>query len=258
MASSAPATTAPASEFRLPTDVKPVHYDVTIRTDLEKLTFDGFVKVEYVYLAPPSCAQVSCCHSLDVKKETSSIVFNNSSLTLGAVSVHSDSLKEELAISSRDYNATSERTTLNFSKPLAAGSKVQLQAAFDGPLTGSMAGYYRSSYEVDGAKKYYALTQFEVCRRLTSRVIVFLLITVSPPADLRAPSIPLLGRADAEGNVHGHSDFSRENGQLEQHACRLGRRLRGQALRRGWLHLDSFQVAEQSDSGRGQVEDYSL
>lgn len=33
-------------EYRLPTDLKPTHYDVTIRTDLEKLTFDGFVKVQ--------------------------------------------------------------------------------------------------------------------------------------------------------------------------------------------------------------------
>ena len=38
----------PRDKYRLPLDVKPTHYDVTIRTDLEKLTFDGFVKVEYV------------------------------------------------------------------------------------------------------------------------------------------------------------------------------------------------------------------
>lgn len=33
-------------EHRLPTTVKPVHYDVTIRTDLEKLEFDGSVTIE--------------------------------------------------------------------------------------------------------------------------------------------------------------------------------------------------------------------
>lgn len=38
----------PADEHRLPLDVKPVHYDVTIRTDLEKLKFDGSVAIEYV------------------------------------------------------------------------------------------------------------------------------------------------------------------------------------------------------------------
>lgn len=35
-------------EHRLPTDVKPTHYDVTIRTDLERLKFDGFVVAQYV------------------------------------------------------------------------------------------------------------------------------------------------------------------------------------------------------------------
>lgn len=34
--------------YRLPTNVKPTHYDITIKTDLEDLTFQGFVKVEYV------------------------------------------------------------------------------------------------------------------------------------------------------------------------------------------------------------------
>lgn len=46
-ASSTDSSTSP-NEFRLPTDVKPTHYDVTVRTDLEKLKFDGFVIAQYV------------------------------------------------------------------------------------------------------------------------------------------------------------------------------------------------------------------
>lgn len=37
-------------EYRLPTNVKPIHYDVTIKTDLEDQTFEGFVRIEYVCL----------------------------------------------------------------------------------------------------------------------------------------------------------------------------------------------------------------
>lgn len=33
-------------EYRLPTNVKPVHYNVTIKTDLEDQTFEGFVRIE--------------------------------------------------------------------------------------------------------------------------------------------------------------------------------------------------------------------
>jgi aminopeptidase 2 len=32
--------------YRLPTDIRPRHYDLTIRTDLEKEKFSGFVKIE--------------------------------------------------------------------------------------------------------------------------------------------------------------------------------------------------------------------
>lgn len=39
-------TTTSPDEHRLPVNVKPVHYDLTIRTDLEKLEFDGSVAIE--------------------------------------------------------------------------------------------------------------------------------------------------------------------------------------------------------------------
>ena len=45
-------TAAPAGDadqYRLPTNVKPTHYDVTIKTDLEKFKFQGFVKIKWVF-----------------------------------------------------------------------------------------------------------------------------------------------------------------------------------------------------------------
>lgn len=33
--------------YRLPTKVKPFHYDLIIITDLEQLIFEGFVKIRY-------------------------------------------------------------------------------------------------------------------------------------------------------------------------------------------------------------------
>ena len=50
--------TKPRDEYRLPTDVKPTHYDLTIRTDLEKLKFDGFVVAQYVlkYIGGVTCS----------------------------------------------------------------------------------------------------------------------------------------------------------------------------------------------------------
>src|ERR1700677_2560097 len=37
-----------SDHYRLPTNARPKHYDLTIRTDLEKEKFTGFVKIECV------------------------------------------------------------------------------------------------------------------------------------------------------------------------------------------------------------------
>jgi aminopeptidase 2 len=39
-------TAKPLESYRLPLEIKPTHYDVTVRTDLKKLNFDGLVKIE--------------------------------------------------------------------------------------------------------------------------------------------------------------------------------------------------------------------
>jgi aminopeptidase 2 len=68
--------------------------------------------------------------------------------------------QQELTVSAIDK--TQERTTFQLSRNLPAGSKAELLITFSGEITGSMMGYYKSSYEVDGKTKHYALTQFEV------------------------------------------------------------------------------------------------
>ena len=36
----------PADSFRLPQDVRPTHYDITVKTDLKEEVFEGLVKVK--------------------------------------------------------------------------------------------------------------------------------------------------------------------------------------------------------------------
>jgi len=38
----------PTNEYRLPTNVKPFHYDLTIQTDLDNSLFKGVVKIKSV------------------------------------------------------------------------------------------------------------------------------------------------------------------------------------------------------------------
>ncbi|KAF8969809.1 leucyl aminopeptidase [Flammula alnicola] len=133
-----------ADKYRLPTNVRPTHYDVTIKTDLEELTFQGLVKV-----------------SLDVKADTPKIVLNTSELDLGKATIYSDALKAEQVATFSSFDKAQERTTYQLNDVLPAGSKAELKIAFSGKLTGNMLGYYKSSWEHEGKTKNYALTQFE-------------------------------------------------------------------------------------------------
>ncbi|KAG8217462.1 hypothetical protein J3R82DRAFT_5607 [Butyriboletus roseoflavus] len=41
-------STMSSSDFRLPSNVQPTHYDLTIKTDLKKEIFEGLVKIRRV------------------------------------------------------------------------------------------------------------------------------------------------------------------------------------------------------------------
>ena len=71
-------------------------------------------------------------------------------------------MKEEQDATFDSFDKGQERTTYQLGNTLPAGSKAELKIGFSGKLTGSMTGYYRSSWEEDGKTKYYSLTQFEV------------------------------------------------------------------------------------------------
>ncbi|KAJ6510751.1 leucyl aminopeptidase, partial [Mycena sanguinolenta] len=136
--------TKPISEdkYRLPTNVKPSHYDLTFWTDLESLEFGGFVTVD-----------------LDILEEVSAIVLNCSDdLKLGDASVQcAAELQSAQIVADKELN----RATLNFSRVLPAGSKAQIKISYTAMLRSSMNGYYKSAWQRDGKTEYYALTQFQ-------------------------------------------------------------------------------------------------
>ncbi|KAJ7219096.1 leucyl aminopeptidase [Mycena pura] len=139
-------TMAPLAQnhYRLPVNVQPTHYDLTVWTDLKTSKFGGFVNI-----------------SLDVHEETSAVVLNTHGLDLGNASIISDVQQTEQVQSGQTIDINLQRVTFTFPSPLAARSKAQLKIPFDGHLSPSMTGYYVSAWEDNGQTKHYALTQFE-------------------------------------------------------------------------------------------------
>lgn len=179
MSSTVATTGNNSDQLRLPTNVKPLHYDVTIRTDLEKLEFEGFVKIRQVCYTPSSPTSSDLSISLDVKEDTTTIVLSSDDLVLGESyvdltrhlhhpsnildrSIYSQTLQKAVVQSNRACDDKTKRTTFTLGETLPAGSKADLKIAFKAPLGSSMTGYYRSAWQPNGETKHYALTQFEV------------------------------------------------------------------------------------------------
>ncbi|PWY97439.1 putative AAP1-alanine/arginine aminopeptidase [Testicularia cyperi] len=132
--------------FRLPRNVVPSHYDITLKSDLEALRFSGTATID-----------------LDVLEDTDSIVFNAAAkLALSKSLVLSQALKtDNKSVITLDIDSKHERATAKLPNTLPKGSKAQLVVAFASDIDNSMMGYYRSTWEHEGKKGFYALTQFE-------------------------------------------------------------------------------------------------
>ncbi|CAM1502388.1 Fc.00g043720.m01.CDS01 [Cosmosporella sp. VM-42] len=128
----------------LPTNVKPVHYDLTLEPNFETFEYEGTVVIDF-----------------DVVDDTTSIALNTVDLTIHETTVEASGAT--VSSSPRlEYNKDTQTTTISFEQAIAAGQKARLTQRFTGILNDDMAGFYRSSYKgADGQEKYLATTQFE-------------------------------------------------------------------------------------------------
>ena len=128
----------------LPTNVKPLHYDLLLEPNFETFKYHGEVTID-----------------LDVVEDTKSISLNTLDLDIHETKVTSGNA--EVTSSPRvTYNDDTQTTTISFDKSIPAGSKAKLYHKFTGTLNDNMAGFYRSSYKDEkGNEQWMATTQME-------------------------------------------------------------------------------------------------
>ncbi|TCD59793.1 Aminopeptidase 2 mitochondrial [Steccherinum ochraceum] len=129
---------------RLPSSVKPRHYDVKITTDLVDLTFTGRVKTR-----------------LDILEAVSTITFHSVGLDLEdpQVMVFDGDTAHYVDVVNMEPDPKIQWVVLTLASVVRAGASAQLILDFKGNLSGSQAGYCRPKTPSGSASEYYAFTQ---------------------------------------------------------------------------------------------------
>jgi aminopeptidase N len=121
---------------RLPANVTPVHYDITVTPRLADATFGGHVTIR-VRLASPS----------------STIVLNAAEIKFGAASISAAGSRRQAGVA---VDAPREQATFRFPGPVPAG-EADLEIAYEGILNDDLRGLYLSKAN----NRRYAVTQLE-------------------------------------------------------------------------------------------------
>ncbi|KAG5422099.1 hypothetical protein I9W82_001192 [Candida metapsilosis] len=135
--------TAPYYEA-LPTNLKPVHYDVSIADiNLANDTFKGVVEIQ-----------------LDVVEPTNELHLNYRDLSVSKENVEITYSDEKVLIESLTEYKSKEYFIIKLGSTLESG-KVLVKINYDGIIQTNMAGFYKSAYLENGVEKSMLSTQFE-------------------------------------------------------------------------------------------------
>ncbi|MCX7620294.1 MAG: M1 family metallopeptidase [Acidimicrobiales bacterium] len=136
-------TTHNDNPYRLPRNVIPVRYVLTLEPDLENATFQGTSET-----------------LVDVVEPTDRIVLNAAELELHEAWIIDDT-GTRIDSEAIDLDETTERATIQFTSLIGQGAWT-LHLRFDGILNNRLRGFYRSTFtDSDGNEQVIATTQLE-------------------------------------------------------------------------------------------------
>jgi aminopeptidase N len=123
---------------RLPPEVAPLHYDIMVEPNAEKLSFTGNETVTIAVLRP-----------------TTRIVLNAADLAVGYATLDGDVKPAKVAM-----DAEAQTLTLDFANPVATGTH-KLAMSFSGKINESASGLFAVDYQDGNNPKRMVVTQFE-------------------------------------------------------------------------------------------------
>ncbi|XP_008559136.1 puromycin-sensitive aminopeptidase isoform X1 [Microplitis demolitor] len=114
--------------YRLPENIRPRHYEITLVPDIDKFTFKGCQSVE-----------------IEVKEATDKIVLNSLDIDISSVTFKNDK-GTSLKAAKIDLLPEDETAVLTFPEKLPVGKTGCLNFDFVGQINDKMKGLYRSKY----------------------------------------------------------------------------------------------------------------
>ena len=176
---------------RLPTNVVPVQYTITLTPDLANATFSGVERI-----------------NVNIEQPTNSITLNAAELKFQSVAIFPNGTRQTGAVS---LDPDKEQATLTFPDTLAAGTAT-LEIHFTGILNNELRGFYLSKAE----GRRYAVTQFEPtdarrafpCFDEPAFKAVFAITLVIPKNDTAISNGPIVSDKPGPGPSQHTLEFS--------------------------------------------------
>jgi aminopeptidase N len=170
---------------QLPLTIMPVRYELTVKPDTEKLTFDGSVRVEIEVLTP-----------------TNEIVLNAADLEFDKV-VLDDQSAEAPTVT---LDANLQTATFSFSQPIATGHH-HVAIDYRGKIYERPQGLFAISYDTDHGRQRMLATQFEAAdaRRFLpswdepARKAIFAVSVITPANQSAVSNMPVMAVQDLPG-----------------------------------------------------------
>lgn len=125
----------PWSDIRLPTSIKPLTYDIRMHPDLKTFKFSGSVEIEF-----------------EVVEATDFIVLHVKELKVDQPVVK-DVSQQNIQVVKYLENKDYEQAYVRLSSRLGQHKHYRLVLTFQGKLSDSMMGFYRSSYKTAAGEK---------------------------------------------------------------------------------------------------------